>query len=79
VQLDNLPCKVRGKILSINWSLLGETEGRRLRDLGFDAGIEVEMLHRGWFLFRDPIAVQIGRMTVAIRTVHAAAIAVEAL
>jgi ferrous iron transport protein A len=39
----------------------------------------VETLHRGWFLFRDPIAVQIGRMTVAIRTAHASAIAVEAL
>lgn len=79
MQLDNLPFKVRGKILSINWSLLGETEGRRLRDLGFDEGIEVEMLHRGWLLFRDPLAVQIGRMTVAIRSTHAAAIAVEAL
>ncbi len=70
---------MRGKIVRINWPMLGDTEGHRLRDLGFDEGIEVEMLHRGWLLFRDPIAVQVGRMTVAIRAAHASAITVESL
>jgi ferrous iron transport protein A len=39
----------------------------------------VEPLHRGWFLFRDPLAVRVGRMTVAIRAAHAAAVKVEPL
>jgi ferrous iron transport protein A len=36
----------------------------------------VEPLHRGWFLFKDPLAVRVGRMTVAIRAAHAAAVQV---
>jgi ferrous iron transport protein A len=76
VQLDQLPLNQAAKIVAIDWSCLGDTEAHRLRDLGFDEGAEVETLHRGWFLFRDPIAVRVGRMTVAIRTTHAAAIEV---
>ncbi len=64
------------RIVAIDWSHLGITEGHRLRDLGFEAGVEVELLHRGWFFFRDPLAVRVGRMTVAIRASLAAAIEV---
>ncbi len=78
VQLDQLPLNVTARITRVDWDRLGETEGHRLRDLGFEEGIEVEPLHRGWFLFRDPIAVRVGRMTVAIRSVLAAAITVDA-
>jgi ferrous iron transport protein A len=48
-----------------------------LRALGFDAGVTVEPLHRGVFGSRDPIAVRIGRMQVALRRTQAAAIEVE--
>jgi ferrous iron transport protein A len=59
--------------------MLSPGEGRRLREFGFDDGMEVENLHRGWFLFKDPLAVRIGRMTVAIRKAHAAAISIQPL
>ena len=76
MQLDQLPLKQVAQIADIDWSRLGETEAHRLRCLGFEPGAEVEPLHRGWFLFRDPLAVRIGRMTVAIRASHAAAVKV---
>ena len=78
MQLDKLPLNAIARITGIDWAQLGETEGHRLRDLGFEVGVEVEPMHRGWFLFRDPMAVRVGRMTVAIRSALAAAITVEA-
>ncbi len=79
MQLDQLKTNEIARIAAIDWDVLGEIEGRRLRDLGFDPGVEVETLHRGWLVFRDPIAVRVGRMTVAIRAAHARAITVEAI
>ncbi len=76
VRLDQLPLNQAALISGVEWDLLSPSEGRRLREFGFEDGIEVENLHRGWFLFKDPIAVRIGRMTVAIRKAHAAAITV---
>lgn len=78
MQLDQLPLKQVARIADVDWARLGETEAHRLRCLGFEPGAEVEPLHRGWFLFRDPLAVRIGRMTVAIRAAHAAAVKVVA-
>ncbi len=79
MQLDVWPMQKTGRIASIDWSLLGEAEGQRLRDLGFEPGAEIEPLHKGSFFFRDPLAVRIGRMTVAIRASLAAAVSVEPL
>ncbi len=76
MQLDKLPLNQVARIADIDWTCLGETEAHRLRCLGFETGAEVEPLHRGWFLFKDPLAVRIGRMTVAIRAAHAAAVTV---
>ena len=76
MQLDQLPLNQVAQIADIDWARLGETEAHRLRCLGFEPGAEVEPLHRGWFLFRDPLAVRVGRMTVAVRSTHAAAIKV---
>jgi ferrous iron transport protein A len=47
----------------------------RLRNFGFDEGVAVEPLHLGPF-GRDPIAIRVGRMTVAIRRKHALAVRV---
>lgn len=77
VRLDQLPLNENFRITAVDWDMLSIGEGRRLRAFGFDAGTEVQALHRGWFLFDDPIAVRVGRMTVAIRRAHAAAIQVE--
>jgi ferrous iron transport protein A len=47
-----------------------------LRELGFDEGVGVEVLHRA-SLGKGPIACRIGRMTVALRRAVAGAILVS--
>ena len=76
VQLDKLPLHTAGHIAAIDWDGLREKEARRLRELGFDEGVAIEALHRGPFGL-DPLACRVGRMTVAIRRAHAAAISVK--
>jgi ferrous iron transport protein A len=76
IPLDKMPLKAAGRIQSIDWTMLREKDARRLRELGVDIGVSVEKLHRGPFGM-DPIACRIGRMTVALRSAQAAAIAVE--
>ena len=73
--LDDLALGTRARIESIDWSSLAEGEANRLRHFGFDEGVNVEPLHLGPF-GRDPLAVRVGRMTVAIRRAHARAIRV---
>jgi ferrous iron transport protein A len=75
--LADLPFSQEATISAIDWSALSERDGRRLRELGFDEGVAVEPLHGAGLVARDPLAVRIGRMTVAIRRAHAAAIDVE--
>jgi ferrous iron transport protein A len=77
--LADLPFAREATIRAIDWTALSERDGRRLRELGFDEGVAVEPLHGGGFVAKDPLAVRIGRMTVAIRRAHAAAIDVEPL
>jgi hypothetical protein len=38
---------------AVDWNLLAEPEARRLRELGLDEGVEVEMLHRSGFSAAD--------------------------
>ncbi|WP_414901097.1 FeoA family protein [Sphingomonas flavalba] len=75
--LDELPLRRVAHILSIDWSRLAASEARRLRELGFDEGVRIETLHRGGLFGRDPIAIRVGRMTVAIRRAVAAAVSVH--
>lgn len=75
--LDQLATGTAARIASVDWSVLAEDEAKRLQALGVDAGAEVRITHRGIFFGRDPLAVQIGRMTVALRRSHARAIAVD--
>lgn len=76
--LDLLPLGCRARIVAVDWTLLAEEEGQRLRALGIDAGAQVSVAHRGIFVGSDPLAVEIGRMTVALRRNHARAMQVEA-
>lgn len=76
--LDELPGGKRARIVAVDWSRLAPEDGTRLRALGIDAGARVAVAHRGVFGGRDPLAVVIGRMTVALRRTHAAAMEVEA-
>jgi ferrous iron transport protein A len=75
LSLDQLQVGTRARVLSIDWAALEQAEGCRLRHFGFDDGVAVEPLHLGPF-GRDPIAVRVGRMTVAIRRRHAVAVRV---
>jgi ferrous iron transport protein A len=77
--LEGLERGHRAKIVSVNWDRLAPEDGVRLRALGIDKGARVAIAHRGVFGGRDPIAVMIGRMTVAVRRVHAAAMEIERL
>lgn len=75
--LDLLPIGQRARVVAVDWSQLVDEEAQRLRALGLDAGARVAIAHRGVFGGSDPIAVLVGRMTVALRRVHARAMTVE--
>ena len=75
VGLDKLAVGTTARVLAIDWALLDEAESCRLRHFGFDEGVTVQPLHLGPF-GRDPIAIRVGRMTVAIRRKHAGAVRV---
>jgi ferrous iron transport protein A len=75
VALDQLKLGTRARVEAIDWAGLEQAEANRLRHFGFVEGVTVEPLHLGPF-GRDPIAIRVGRMTVAIRRRHAGAIRV---
>jgi ferrous iron transport protein A len=75
ISLDQLEVGTKARVSSIGWNSLDQGEACRLRNFGFDEGVTVEPLHLGPF-GRDPIAIRVGRMTVAIRRRHAGAIRV---
>ena len=65
-----------GKVAAVDWHALAAPEARRLRELGLDEGVEVELL-RGSGILGGPVACRIGRMTVALRRHVAGAIHVS--
>ena len=77
--LDQLPPHRRAEIVTVDWAVLAPDEAKRLQALGIDAGTRVAVAHRGVFGGRDPIALLVGRMTLAVRRAHAAAMTVREL
>lgn len=77
--LDTLPIGQRARLIAVDWTMLAADEAQRLQALGIDVGARVTVAHRGVLGGRDPIALSIGRMTVALRRAHAQAMAVEPL
>jgi ferrous iron transport protein A len=77
VSLDQLPYHQPATVTGIDWDSLTQSDAKRLRNLGFDEGVAIETLHGAPF-GRDPLAVRIGRMMVAIRRAQARTIMVEA-
>jgi len=75
ISLDRLALGAKARVTAIDWAALDESEANRLKHFGFDEGVAVEALHLGPF-GRDPIAIRVGRMTVAIRRKHAGAVRV---
>ena len=76
LDLETLPRHQPATVDSIEWASLATPEARRLRELGFDRGVAVEVLHRAR-IGGGPIACRIGRMTVALRRAVAAAVKVS--
>lgn len=77
MRLDHLPAGREAYIDHIDWEMLAPGEAQRLREFGVDEGSTIETLHRGGLLGRGALACQIGRMTIAMRREHAAAIHVR--
>ncbi len=75
--LDLLPIGKPARIVAVDWASLAEEEALRLQALGVDEGAKVSVAYRGIFSGRDPIALTVGRMTVALRRAHARAMLVE--
>jgi ferrous iron transport protein A len=76
LRLDQLPFRTVATVSRIDWAALSDGDGKRLRNLGFDEGVEIEALHAAPF-GKDPIAVRVGRMTVAMRRSQARAVSVS--
>lgn len=77
MKLDQLPLRTAARVVAVDWDSLVPEEAQRLRALGLDEGARVQLAYRGVFLTRDPLAVEVGRMTVALRRAHARAMDVE--
>ena len=63
-------------IAAIDRAGLDPGTAQRLCELGFDEGVDVEILHRAPFC-GDPLAVRVGNMVVALRRDMARLIEVE--
>ena len=75
ISLDQLPFRTPATVTAVQWTSLTTSEANRLRNLGLDEGVRIEALHGGP-IGRDPLAIRIGRMMVAIRRAHARTITV---
>jgi len=77
LRLTELPLRQPAYVDLIDWKALSASDGQRLREFGLCEGASVEALHHGGLLGRGPIACKVGRMTIAMRRNHAAAITVR--
>lgn len=77
MRLDKLPAGKPAWVEAIDWASMSPADGQRLREFGIHEGASIELLHRGGILGGGAVAARIGRMTVAMRARHAAAIAVS--
>jgi ferrous iron transport protein A len=77
LRLSDLPLRQPAYVDLIDWAALSPAEGQRLREFGLCEGASVEALHRGGLRGTGPIACKVGRMTIAMRRAHAAAIIVR--
>ena len=74
--LNTLAVDRIARITGVAWDRLADDDAKRLKALGVDEGAEVSIAHRGIFGGREPIALRLGRTTIALRLAHAEAIAV---
>lgn len=77
MRLNNLSPNCPATVDSIDWAAMTESDGARLRELGLNEGASIELLHRAGWTRRGAHACRVGRMLVAMRASHAAAIIVR--
>lgn len=77
MRLTELPLRQPAYVDVIDWDALPLADGQRLREFGLCEGASVEALHHGGLLGHGPLAVKVGRMTIAMRRNHAAAVTVR--
>lgn len=75
-RIDQLPMGKPAIITAIDRAACDPATIRRLYEMGFDEGVDVEVLHRGP-VGGCPIALRVGNVTIAIRRAQAALILVE--
>jgi ferrous iron transport protein A len=75
--LSQLPRHTPARIVNVAWAAMAKSEQVRLKGLGVETGAEVELLHQGGWWHKDPLAVRLGRMTIAMRRALASHIQVE--
>ena len=74
-RIDQLAAGTPAIITGIDRAACSDAVWRRLHEMGFDEGVDVEVLHRA--PLGDPIALRVGNMTIAIRRAEAALVSVE--
>jgi len=77
VRLTTLAPNRPAYVDSIDWSAMSDMDGKRLRELGLCEGASIELLHRAGWTRAGAHACRVGRMIVAMRATHAAAISVR--
>ena len=77
--LASIALNIPARITAIDWDELNPSEVMRMQAFGFEIGAQVEALHRAGLFGRDPLAVKIGRMTIALRKAQALAVNVTPL
>lgn len=75
IAIDRLKPGTPAVIAAIDRDACDAEAWRRLHEMGFDEGVDVELLHRA--AFGGPIAVRVGAMVVALRPAQAAIVMVE--
>lgn len=76
ITLGALRPSQRATILAIDPAASAGDLDLRLHEMGFDEGVDVEMLHRGPF-GGDPVAVRVGGCVIAMRRADAMHVHVE--
>jgi ferrous iron transport protein A len=76
ILLENLPAATPATIMAIDRGNIDPHTAQRLHELGFDEGVDVELLHRAPF-GGDPLAVRVGNMVIALRRSMARLIEIE--
>lgn len=76
MRLNRLPPRVATTVRAVHCDSTDIGCTRRMREMGFGEGVEVEVLHRAP-MGGDPIAVRVGGSTIALRRAQAAMIELD--